>query len=49
MNSLSKDSKIILQKKLKLYEENSKIIIVVFHKVYEDVTDYQKIVIEDGE
>ena len=48
MDSLSKDSKILLQKKLKLYEENSKIIIVVFFKVYEDITDYGEIV-KDGE
>ena len=49
MDSLSKDSKILMQKKLKLYEDNSKINIVVFFKVYEDITDYQRIVIEDGE
>ena len=49
LDSLNKDSKILLQKKLKLYEENSKIIIVVFFKVYEDVTDYQRIVLEDGD
>ena len=48
MDSLNKDSKILLQKKLKLYEENSKIIVVVFFKVYEDITDYEKIV-KDGE
>ena len=49
MDSLKSDSKILLQKKLKLYEENSKIIVVVFFKVYEDVTDYQRIVLEDGD
>lgn len=49
MNSLSNGSKILLQKKLKLYEENSKIIVVVFFKVYEDITDYQRIIPKDGE
>lgn len=46
LDSLNSDSKIIYQKKLKLYEENSTIIIEVFFKVYEDITDYQKIDIE---
>ena len=41
MNELKKDSKILLQKKLKLYEENSTIVIEVFFKVYEDITDYK--------
>ena len=49
MDSLKDDSKILLQKKLKLYEENSKIVVVVFFKVYEDITDYQRITLEDGE
>ena len=49
INNLSSDSKILYQKKLKLYEENSKIIIEVFFKVYEDITDYQKITLEEGE
>jgi len=44
MSSLDKDSKILLQKKLKLYEENSTIIIEVFFKVYEEITDYELIV-----
>ena len=43
MNELKKDSKILLQKKLKLYEENSTIVIEVFFKVYEDITDYKSI------
>ena len=47
MNDLSKDSKILFQKKLKLYEENSTIIIEVFFKVYEDITDYRKIETKD--
>ena len=44
MNDLKGDSKILFQKKLKLYEENSTIIVEVFFKVYEDITDYQKII-----
>lgn len=43
LNELKKDSKILLQKKLKLYEENSTIVIEVFFKVYEDITDYKSI------
>ena len=43
LNDLSSDSKILFQKKLKLYEENSTIIVEVFFKVYEDITDYKKI------
>ena len=49
LDSLSSDSKIIYQKKLKLYEENSTIIIEVFFKVYENITDYEKITSEEGE
>ena len=49
LNSLNKDSKILLQKKLKLYEENSTINIEVFFKVYEDITDYKEIFVKDGE
>ena len=44
IDSLSSDSEILMQKKLKLYEENSKIIVEVFFKVYEDITDYKKII-----
>ena len=43
LNDLKGDSKILSQKKLKLYEENSTIIIEVFFKVYEDITDYERI------
>ena len=46
-NDLKGDSKILFQKKLKLYEENSTIVIEVFFKVYEDITDYKNIVKED--
>ena len=43
LNNLDKDSKILFQKKLKLYEEHDKIIVEVFFKVYENITDYQEI------
>ena len=43
LNDLKGDSKILFQKKLKLYEENSTIIVEVFFKVYEDITDYKNI------
>ena len=46
MDSLAPDSKILFQKKLKLYEENSTIIIEVFFKVYEEITDFEKIEVE---
>ena len=49
LDNIKGDSKILFQKKLKLYEENSTINIEVFFKVYEDITDYQKITFEDGE
>ena len=49
LNDLNGDSKILLQKKLKLYEENSTIIVEVFFKVYEDITDYKKIDVKEGE
>ena len=49
LNDLKGDSRILYQKKLKLYEENSTIVIEVFFKVYEDITDYQKIEIKEGE
>ena len=47
LNNIGKECKILEQKKLKLYEENSKIIIEVFFKVYEDITGYEEIM--DGE
>ena len=49
LNSLQGDSKILYQKKLKLYEENSTIIVEVFFKVYEDITDYKNIEIKGDE
>ena len=47
LNDLQGDSKILMQKKLKLYEENSTIVIEVFFKVYEDITDYRDITRKD--
>ena len=47
LNELKGDSKILLQKKLKLYEENSTIVIEVFFKAYEDITDYKNITRKD--
>lgn len=49
LNTLASNSKIMYQKKLKLYEENSKIIIEVFFKVYEDITYYEIITLKEGE
>ncbi len=49
LSDLKGDSKILLQKKLKLYEENSTIVVEVFFKVYEDITDYKSINSKEGE
>lgn len=46
LDTLEKDSKILSQKKLKLYVKDSKIYIEVFFKVYEDITDYSEISLE---
>jgi len=46
--NLPSDAKILSQKKLKLYEENNIIVVEVFFKVYEDITDY-KVIDEEGE
>ena len=43
IENLDKDSKILMQRKLKLYEENHQIIMEVFFKVYENITSYQEI------
>ncbi len=43
VKNLNSDAKILSQKKLKLYEENSIIIVEVFFKVYENITDYKSI------
>ena len=47
-SSLPLDAKILSQKKLKLYQENNIIVIEVFFKVYENITDYE-IIEEEGE
>ena len=47
LKQLREDSKILLQKKLKLYEENNIIVVEVFFKVYEDITNYEEI--KEGE
>lgn len=46
LETLDSDSKILSQKKLKLYTKDSKIFIEVFFKVYENITDYCDIVLE---
>jgi len=46
LETLDNDSKILSQKKLKLYTKDSKIFIEVFFKVYENITDYCDIVLE---
>ena len=43
LKNLDKNSEILLQKKLKLYEENNIIVVEVFMKVYEDITSYEEI------
>ena len=47
-SNLDSSAKILLQKKLKLYEENNIIVIEVFFKVYENITDYENIQEEGG-
>lgn len=41
---LGENIEIIYEKNLKLTEEDSKIIVVMFYKIYEDITEYQKII-----
>ena len=43
LTTLPVSSKIMSQKKLKLYEKDSKIILEVFFRVYENITDYIKV------
>ena len=43
-DKLGENIEIIYEKNLKLTEEDSKIIVVMFYKIYEDITDYQKII-----
>lgn len=42
-NKLGEDIEILYEKNLKISEENSKIIVVMFYKVYENITDYEEI------
>lgn len=46
-SNLGKEDKILYEKSLKITEEDSKIVIVMFFKVKEDITDYQPIPMED--
>ena len=41
-NKLGEDIEILYEKNLKI-SENSKIIVVMFYKVYENITDYEEI------
>lgn len=43
LNQLEKDEKILLQKTLKIIEDNDKIYVEVFFKVYEDIAKYIEI------
>lgn len=40
---LGADIEILYEKNLKIIEEDSKIVVVMFYKVYENITDYQEI------
>lgn len=42
-DKLGENIEILFEKNLKITEEDSKIIVVMFYKVYEDITDYQEI------
>lgn len=42
-DKLGDNIEILFEKNLKITEEDSKIIVVMFYKVYEDITDYQEI------
>lgn len=44
LESLGQEDEIISEKSLKIYEEDSKIIVVIFFKVKEDITSYQEII-----
>ena len=48
-DKLGKDIQIIYEKDLKYIEENSKIIVVMFYKVIEDITEYGEIVSDNKE
>ena len=42
-DNLGENIEILYEKNLKITEEDSKIIVVMFYKVYEDITAYQEI------
>ena len=48
---LGEEIEILYEKNLKIAEEDSKIVVVMFYKIYEDITDYQEIsnIIENNE
>ena len=46
MEKIGNNIEILYEKNLKITEENSKIKIVMFYKIYEDITEYQNIVNE---
>jgi len=50
-DKLGENIEILYEKNLKITEEDSKIIVVMFYKIYEDITDYQEIseIIENNE
>ena len=43
LHKLGQEDKILYEKCLKITEEDSKIVVVIFYKIYEDITDYQQI------
>lgn len=45
-DKLGQNIEILYEKNLKITEENSKIKVVIFYKVYEDITEYQNITAE---
>lgn len=46
---LDKDDKILYEKSLKITEEDSKIVVVIFFKVKENITEYKEIALEELE
>lgn len=46
MEKIGNNIEILYEKNLKITEENSKIKIVMFYKIYEDITEYQNIINE---
>ena len=49
LSTLAEDSKILSEKKLKIIVNNSTIDVDVFFKVYENITDFKEIIVEEGE